>query len=404
MVQEVSNYRQPDKDKCRRMSLPGSLIPIQLSQPTPPQRSYSLDDISHTPSTAPITIPLLANFLNTPHIRAHMFDTGRTVGELLNVIEELVDAQVSARESGRDGWARELETAVRDFEELIVSGHEYSSSTKSIGHTVTLQICEEIMILTDGSLKGDLSCVEEVVFVRRLVRTRFLNAILPNIQAEENRGFISYHKRDYRESSRCAGRYTSILGPVFSPTPPSLSGDQPRLLYWPSQTVFNAGIFSSLVYIEEIPDMCQERRVCIIDFSYPVPQASGSCPICFEELRTAVRPLACNHIFCADCLHEWAETLYGENDKTIPNCPCCRQDLKTEGYPHTFWAIGRDETGLRRTIKVLNWYQNFLDRSKWSGHWGLEYKWAEAEVEAYVNEIEKRGLMSLEKVLKMREE
>lgn len=54
-----------------------------------------------------------------------------------------------------------------------------------------------------------------------------------------------------------------------------------------------------------------------------VAEAGGSCPICQEPFRSPVK-LACNHIFCSDCLGEWCER---DNGNT---CPMCRAIIRTQ--------------------------------------------------------------------------
>lgn len=44
------------------------------------------------------------------------------------------------------------------------------------------------------------------------------------------------------------------------------------------------------------------------------------CPICFNECKSPVKSISCNHIFCFDCLRTWL----GINSK----CPMCRRFVK----------------------------------------------------------------------------
>nr|QFG73879.1 MAG: ring finger domain protein [Megaviridae environmental sample] len=43
------------------------------------------------------------------------------------------------------------------------------------------------------------------------------------------------------------------------------------------------------------------------------------CPICFNIIKTHVRELECNHVFCVDCIDEWF--------KKSLLCPICKRSV-----------------------------------------------------------------------------
>eukprot|EP00887_Chlorella_sp_A99_P001476 scaffold8.g1476.t1 len=69
-------------------------------------------------------------------------------------------------------------------------------------------------------------------------------------------------------------------------------------------------------------------RQAVVGISYgsaatadEVAEAGNSCPICQEAFHAPIK-LPCQHIFCAECLNEWAER---ENGST---CPMCRAVIR----------------------------------------------------------------------------
>jgi hypothetical protein len=59
----------------------------------------------------------------------------------------------------------------------------------------------------------------------------------------------------------------------------------------------------------------------LIHFENRVEAGSYNCIICLEEIcvEDMVGDLSCNHVFCHECIQQWA--------LLDPSCPCCRTPI-----------------------------------------------------------------------------
>jgi formate dehydrogenase maturation protein FdhE len=74
--------------------------------------------------------------------------------------------------------------------------------------------------------------------------------------------------------------------------------------------------------IEALAALRPKKRARIQEPQEPEPEEEEAeeCPVCFDPMTGATATLVCGHLFCKDCITDWA--------RSQATCPTCRETLQ----------------------------------------------------------------------------